>query len=196
MGAALYQTSATQDLKLSNNNLLDCYDIAAQATKEGRQCTTKGFTTFDFSAGVKKDNWTLDIYLQNAFDTRGVLTTNTFCSIDFCAGSSRNFTGRPQIFGFKFGKLKPPWFAPWGYFLRRRQGGEPGGWGATAHVPRETCDKTAGLCDRKADAVKIASLRHAGDRAGIAAGEYLSVAPLPIFARDVPIQSYAQHTGQ
>ncbi|WDF72051.1 TonB-dependent receptor [Novosphingobium sp. KACC 22771] len=104
LGSALYQSSATQDLKLSNNNLLDCQDIAADATKAGRQCTTKGFATFDFSAGLKKDTWAFDIYIQNAFDGRGVLTTNTFCSIDFCAGSSRNFTVRPQVFGVKFGQ--------------------------------------------------------------------------------------------
>ncbi len=89
MGAALYQTGATQDLKASDNLLLG---------------NTSGFTTFDFSAGVKKDTWSLDVYLQNAFDGRGALTTNTFCSVVFCSGSSRTFTVRPQIFGIKFGQ--------------------------------------------------------------------------------------------
>jgi outer membrane receptor protein involved in Fe transport len=89
MGAALYQTNATQDLNTFNNQLLG---------------NTAGFTTFDFTAGIKKDTWTLDIYLQNAFDKRGGLTTNTFCSITFCSGSSRTFTVRPQIFGIKFGQ--------------------------------------------------------------------------------------------
>jgi len=89
LGAALYQTNATQDLKESNNILLG---------------NTAGFTTFDFSTGVKKDNWSLDLYIQNAFDKRGALTTNTFCSVVFCSGSSRTFTVRPQIFGIKFGQ--------------------------------------------------------------------------------------------
>ncbi|WJS98503.1 TonB-dependent receptor [Novosphingobium humi] len=89
MAAALYQTNATQDLNTYDNSLLG---------------NTAGFTTFDFTAGIKKDTWSLDIYLQNAFDKRGGLTTNTFCSITFCSGSSRTFPVRPQIFGIKFGQ--------------------------------------------------------------------------------------------
>lgn len=87
--AALYQSSATQDLNVFNNTLLG---------------NTKGFTSFDMSAGVKKDNWTLDLFLQNAFDKRGVLTKNTFCSITFCSGSSRSFPIKPQFFGVRFGQ--------------------------------------------------------------------------------------------
>jgi outer membrane receptor protein involved in Fe transport len=88
-GAALYQTGATQDLNVDSNALLG---------------NTKGFVSFDFSGGLKKDNWSLTLFLQNAFDKRGQLTKNTFCSIDFCAGSSRTFTIRPQFFGIRFGQ--------------------------------------------------------------------------------------------
>ncbi|MGF7204445.1 outer membrane receptor protein involved in Fe transport [Sphingobium olei] len=88
-GAALYQTGATQDLNVDNNALLG---------------NTKGFISFDFSGGVKKDGWSLTLFLQNAFDKRGQLTRNTFCSIDFCAGSSRTFTIKPQFFGVRFGQ--------------------------------------------------------------------------------------------
>lgn len=98
--AALYQTSATQDLNVFNNNLLNCPDQAATLETA---CATPGFVSFDLAAGVKKDNWSLDLFLQNAFDKRGVLTTNTFCSITFCAGSARNFPIRPQFFGIKMG---------------------------------------------------------------------------------------------
>ncbi|MFM9937303.1 MAG: TonB-dependent receptor [Novosphingobium sp.] len=87
-GAALYQTGATQDLNEFNNNLLG---------------NTSGFVSFDFGAGVKKDNWTADLFIQNAFDRRGQLTRNTFCSISVCAGSSRTFPIRPQFFGLKLG---------------------------------------------------------------------------------------------
>ncbi|WP_404714206.1 TonB-dependent receptor [Sphingomonas sp. MMS24-J13] len=89
MGAALYQTGATQDLNTLNDQLLG---------------DTPGFVSFDFSAGFKKDNWTVDFFLQNAFDKRGQLTKNTFCSITFCSGSSRTFTIKPQFFGVKFGQ--------------------------------------------------------------------------------------------
>lgn len=88
-GAALYQTSATQDLNVFNNNLYG---------------NTSGFVSFDFSAGIKKNNWTLDVFLQNAFDKRGELTRNTFCSITFCSESARTFTIRPQFFGMRWGQ--------------------------------------------------------------------------------------------
>lgn len=101
MGAALYQTSSTQDLNVSDNNLYVCPEIADSMTTA---CASSGFMTFDFSAGVKKDNWTLDFFIQNAFDNRGTLTMNTFCSIAFCSGSSRTFPVKPQFFGMKFGQ--------------------------------------------------------------------------------------------
>ena len=88
-GAALYQTDATQDLNVRNNELLG---------------NTDGFVTFDFSAGLKKDNWSVNAFLQNAFDERGILTRNTFCSIAFCSGSSRAFPVRPRFFGIRFGQ--------------------------------------------------------------------------------------------
>jgi iron complex outermembrane receptor protein len=88
-GAALYQTGATQDLNVFNNDLLG---------------NTSGFVTFDFSGGVKKDNWTFNVFMQNAFDRRGQLTRNTFCSIAFCSGSSRAFPIKPQFFGARFGQ--------------------------------------------------------------------------------------------
>lgn len=95
--AALYQTSATQDLNVDDNNQLVCGGVGTLA------CTTPGFVSFDFGAGVKKDNISLDIFLQNAFDKRGELTRNTFCSITFCAGSARTFTIKPQFFGIRMG---------------------------------------------------------------------------------------------
>jgi iron complex outermembrane recepter protein len=101
MGAALYQTSATQDLNVSDNNLYVCPEIANSQTTA---CTTDGFVTFDFSAGLKKDNWTLDFFIQNAFDNRGTLTMNTFCSITFCSGSTRAFPVKPQFMGVRWGQ--------------------------------------------------------------------------------------------
>lgn len=88
-GAALYQTGASQDLNVADNALLG---------------NTKGFLSFDFSAGLSKDNWSLTLFLQNAFDKRGQLTKNTFCSITFCSGSARTFTIKPQFFGIRLGQ--------------------------------------------------------------------------------------------
>ncbi|BBC73930.1 TonB-dependent receptor [Altererythrobacter sp. B11] len=95
-GAALYQTGATQDLNVFDNNLLVC------GGREGAACSTPGFVSFDFSAGVKKEEWSVDLFIQNAFDKRGKLTMNTFCSITFCSESSRTFPIKPQFFGIRF----------------------------------------------------------------------------------------------
>lgn len=102
-GAALYQTSATQDLNVRDNNLLVCGNPEA-ADDAGTVCATPGFISFDFSAGIRKDNWHLDFFIQNAFDKRGELTRNTFCSITFCSGSSRTFPIKPQFFGARWGQ--------------------------------------------------------------------------------------------
>lgn len=88
-GAALYQGGATQDLNTELNRLLG---------------NTGGFVSFDFSAGIKKNNTTFDLFIQNAFDKRGLLTTNTFCSISICSSSARSFPIRPQFFGVKVGQ--------------------------------------------------------------------------------------------
>ncbi len=87
--AVLYQTGATQDLNTYNDALLG---------------DTPGFVSADFSVGIKQDNWTADLFITNAFDTRGQLTKNTFCSITFCSNSSRTFPIKPQFFGIRFGR--------------------------------------------------------------------------------------------
>jgi outer membrane receptor protein involved in Fe transport len=88
-GSMLYQTGATQNLNTFDDALLG---------------DTGGFVTFDFTGGIRKDNWTLDLFMQNAFDQRGILTKNTFCSITFCSNSSRAYPIKPQFFGVKFGQ--------------------------------------------------------------------------------------------
>jgi outer membrane receptor protein involved in Fe transport len=87
--AVNYQTNATQDLNTYYNELLG---------------DTPGFASVDFSGGLHRGNKTVDLFITNAFDERGELTKNTFCSITFCSNSSRTFTIRPQFFGIKFGE--------------------------------------------------------------------------------------------
>lgn len=86
-GAALYQTGATQDLNVTNDALYG---------------DTPGFVSFDFSGGVDLGKSRFEFFITNAFDRRGQLTKNTFCSIQFCSGSSRTFTIKPQFFGVKY----------------------------------------------------------------------------------------------
>jgi len=86
-GAVLYQTGATQNLNTSLDQLLG---------------DTSGFASVDASAGVTKGMYHVELFITNMTNTLGQLTKNTFCSIQFCANSSRTFTIKPQFFGIKF----------------------------------------------------------------------------------------------
>jgi outer membrane receptor protein involved in Fe transport len=65
---------------------------------------TKSFTTFDFSAGTKFGDFSVEAFIQNAFDKRGILTINTVCVPSICGGGARSFPIKPQIFGIKVGQ--------------------------------------------------------------------------------------------
>lgn len=64
---------------------------------------TRAFTTFDFSAGTNFGNWSVEAFIQNAFDKRGQLSLNTACSTTICGAFSRVYPVKPQIFGLKLG---------------------------------------------------------------------------------------------
>ncbi|HLZ78645.1 MAG TPA: TonB-dependent receptor [Sphingomonas sp.] len=65
---------------------------------------TKGFTTFDFSAGTGRGNWTLSAFIQNAFDKRGILSKNSVCAPTICGQYARLYPIKPQFFGLRFGQ--------------------------------------------------------------------------------------------
>ncbi len=65
---------------------------------------TQQFTTFDFSAGTKFGSFSIEAFIQNAFDKRGALTINTVCVPSICGGGARTFPIKPQIFGLKVGQ--------------------------------------------------------------------------------------------
>lgn len=64
---------------------------------------TKAFTTVDFSAGVKNDNWRFEAFIENAFDSRGALSRNTFCATSFCGPYARVYPTQPRLFGIRAG---------------------------------------------------------------------------------------------
>ena len=85
-GQILHQSGSTSDLDVSNDALLG---------------DTEGFTTFNFSAGTTIRGVSIEAFIENAFDSRGILSKNTFCSIQYCSGSSRSYPTKPQFFGLK-----------------------------------------------------------------------------------------------
>lgn len=65
---------------------------------------TKGFTTFDFSAGTEMWGLTFEAFIQNAFDKRGILSKNSYCAPALCSDFLRFYPTKPQFFGIKVGQ--------------------------------------------------------------------------------------------
>jgi outer membrane receptor protein involved in Fe transport len=95
-GALTAQTNSKSDLRLTERAILG--DIP-------------GYASFDFSAGVGRDNWTLSVYADNAFDERGEVFRFTQCAESTC-GDPGGVTARgggiytvpikPRLLGVKF----------------------------------------------------------------------------------------------
>lgn len=62
-----------------------------------------GFTTFDLSAGLLMDKYTLTLYGNNVTDERGVVTKNSQCAPSICGANLRDVIVKPQQFGLKVG---------------------------------------------------------------------------------------------
>ena len=65
---------------------------------------TKGFTTFDFSIGATFGSMSVQAYIQNAFDKRGILSKSAACGLSECNASARLYPTKPQLFGLRFGQ--------------------------------------------------------------------------------------------
>jgi iron complex outermembrane receptor protein len=65
---------------------------------------TQGFTTFDFSGGLSHANWSASLFIQNAFDRRGILSKNLVCSPNLCGQYDRFYPIKPQYFGVRLGQ--------------------------------------------------------------------------------------------
>jgi iron complex outermembrane receptor protein len=64
----------------------------------------QGFTTVDFSAGTGLANWNVELFIENAFDERGILGKNLQCIIASCYTLAREYPTKPRLFGIKFGQ--------------------------------------------------------------------------------------------
>jgi outer membrane receptor protein involved in Fe transport len=63
---------------------------------------TGGFATADFSAGVNFAGFSIEAFIQNAFDERGQLSRNVACAPTYCGPYYRVYPVKPQYFGLKF----------------------------------------------------------------------------------------------
>jgi outer membrane receptor protein involved in Fe transport len=61
------------------------------------------YTTADFSASVEKNGLTLELFLDNAFDERGVTSRYAECDIEKCGQIAvYNVPVQPATVGLKF----------------------------------------------------------------------------------------------
>ena len=55
----------------------------------------------DFSLGGKMGGYTVEAFVQNMFDQRGILSINPICVPTICGAYARNYAIKPQQFGVK-----------------------------------------------------------------------------------------------
>lgn len=62
---------------------------------------TEGFTTFDLSTGAEINGANWELYVNNVFDERGVLSRNSVCSPSLCGAFARSYIVQPRILGIR-----------------------------------------------------------------------------------------------
>jgi len=85
-GSFNYQTDSTNDIR------------AFAAAIYG---PNPSFKTFDFSIGASKDQTSVELFIQNAFDERGVISKAVFCAIEVCPQTVLHLPNKPQFFGIR-----------------------------------------------------------------------------------------------
>ncbi len=88
-GAAVYLSSSTYRLENARN------DIVGKIPQ---------FTSFDFSVGTGRNHWTLEAFVENAFDREGTLFKIAQCKKPYCDENSNSYSIRPQTLGIRFGQ--------------------------------------------------------------------------------------------
>ena len=86
--AAVYQDSSWSDLQLADREAL------------GEQ---PSYTITDFSAGVGNGSYTIELFVNNAFDERAELYKFVACATDTCT-IPYIITNQPRTYGLKFGQ--------------------------------------------------------------------------------------------
>jgi iron complex outermembrane recepter protein len=87
--AGVYQGSTTFSLEAPHNALVG---------------DTPAYSSFDFSIGTAKNNWTLEGYVGNLTDKRGELARASECATGTCYSNYRVIPIMPRNYGIKFGQ--------------------------------------------------------------------------------------------
>ena len=59
----------------------------------------KAYTMFDFTAGIDRDNWALELYIKNAFDERAQLGRYAECTPGTCGFQPYILASQPRTIG-------------------------------------------------------------------------------------------------
>lgn len=83
-GSLAHQGGTWSDLRLFERSLLG---------------KNKAFTTFDFTTGLERGSWALELYVKNAFDERGQLGRYAECTPGTCGSEPYILTTQPRTIG-------------------------------------------------------------------------------------------------
>ena len=61
-----------------------------------------GYTLTDFSVGWRKDSWSIDLFLKNAFDERAEMSRFAQCAALTCGNQPYTVVAQPRTFGIRF----------------------------------------------------------------------------------------------
>ena len=64
--------------------------------------TLDGYTMADFSAGWRKDNWSIDVFVKNVFDERAEMTRFAQCAALTCGYQPYTVIAQPRTIGIRF----------------------------------------------------------------------------------------------
>jgi outer membrane receptor protein involved in Fe transport len=83
-GSAVHQSGTWSDLRIADRTLLG---------------KNQAFTTFDFTTGIERDNWSLELNVQNLFDERGQLGRYAECTPGTCGFEPYILVAQPRTIG-------------------------------------------------------------------------------------------------
>ncbi|MBU6297720.1 MAG: TonB-dependent receptor [Alphaproteobacteria bacterium] len=88
-GSLVHQSGTWPDLRIAERTLLG---------------QSRAYTMFDFTTGVERDNWTLELYVKNLTDERAQLGRYAECTPGVCGYETYILTSQPRTIGLTFGQ--------------------------------------------------------------------------------------------
>jgi iron complex outermembrane recepter protein len=86
-GSVIYSDERESDLRLVEREIIG---------------VLPSYTVTDFSAGIGKDSWAVEMYVSNAFDERAEVSRFSQCAEAVCGAQTYIVPQMPRMFGVKF----------------------------------------------------------------------------------------------